>query len=162
MNTKAYTQAVAYGLLLAAGLASASVATAGESPRIAPDQQVRLLIAEVAAQTGVPVAIADAVVSIESRYNPRARSRSHFGLMQISLPTARSLGYAGPADGLLDARTNLTFGLRYLAKAYELAGGDTCGTVLRYQAGHRATAMTTAAQTYCTRVQTITLASALY
>ena len=162
MNTKAYTRAATIGLLLAAGLASASVATAGESRRIAPDEQVRLLIAEVAAESGVPVEIADAVVRIESRYDPRARSRSHFGLMQISPPTARSLGYAGTPDGLLDARTNLTFGLRYLAKAYELAGGDTCGTVLRYQAGHRATAMTKAAQAYCTQVRTITLASALY
>lgn len=162
MKTKAYTSAAPIGLLLAAGLASASVATAGESSRIASSDEIRHLIAELADESGVPVAIADAIVRIESRYDPRARSRSHFGLMQISLPTARSLGYAGSADGLLDARTNLTFGLRYLAKAYELAGGDTCGTVLRYQAGHRATAMTSAAQSYCMRVQSFTLASALY
>jgi soluble lytic murein transglycosylase-like protein len=158
LNTKAYTRAVSFGLLLA----STSVAFAGEPSRISSNADIRRLVAQVAEEAGIPVEIADAVVQIESRYDPRARSRSHFGLMQISLPTARSLGYAGTADGLLDARTNLTFGLRYLAKAYELAGGDTCGTILRYQAGHRATAMTKAAQTYCTKVQTVTLASALY
>jgi hypothetical protein len=43
--------------------------------------------------------------------------------------------------------------------AYKLAGGDTCGTILRYQAGHRAQAMTGAARAYCAKVQTI-LASA--
>jgi soluble lytic murein transglycosylase-like protein len=162
LNTKAYTQAATFGLLLAAGLASASVATAGESPRFASSTEIRQLIAQVADEAGIPADLADAVVRIESRYDPRARSRTHFGLMQISLPTARSLGYAGGPDGLLDARTNLTFGLRYLAKAYELAGGDTCGTVLRYQAGHRATSMTKAARAYCTKVQEVTLASALH
>jgi soluble lytic murein transglycosylase-like protein len=162
LNTKAYTRAAPLGLLLAAGLATAPIATAGEAPRIAATDDIRQLIAEVALEARVPTELADAVVRIESRYDPRARSRAHFGLTQISLPTARSLGYAGGAEGLLDARTNLTFGLRYLARAYELAGGDTCGAVLRYQAGHRATSMTKAARTYCAKVQTVTLASALY
>jgi soluble lytic murein transglycosylase-like protein len=77
------------------------------------------------------------------------------GLTQINARTAQSLGYQGPASGLLDAETNLRYGLKYLAQAYKLAGGDTCGTILRYQAGHRAQSMTSHARAYCARVKTI-------
>ena len=114
---------------------------------------LRSLVARHAARNGVPAALADAVVTVESRYNPRARNGANIGLMQISLPTARSLGYAGPAAGLTDADTNLTYGVRYLAQAYRLADGDTCRTILKFQGGHRAATMTTAARSYCTQVQ---------
>ncbi len=136
--------------------------SAGTAPHPGGTDMVRQLVAAAAAETGIPAELADAIVQIESRYNPKARSRGHFGLTQISLPAARSLGYSGGSAGLLEPRTNLHFGLRYLAEAYRLAGGDTCGTVLRYQAGHRATVMTGAARRYCARVQTLTLTAALY
>jgi soluble lytic murein transglycosylase-like protein len=75
--------------------------------------------------------------------------------MQINARTAQSLGYQGTASGLLDPETNLRYGVRYLAEAYRLADGDTCGTILRYQGGHRAQAMTAQAQGYCARVKTL-------
>ena len=99
--------------------------------------------------------MADAVVRLESRYNPGARNGTHMGLTQINVRTAQSLGYAGPAAGLLDAETNLRYGLKYLAKAYKLAGGDTCGTILRYQFGHRTQTMTSASRAYCAKVKVI-------
>lgn len=114
---------------------------------------VRALIARHAAGRGVPVDLADAVVRLESNYNPRARNGDNLGLTQISYATARAYGYEGPREGLLEPETNLTFGIRYLAEAYRLAGGDTCGTILRYQAGHRARSMTTAARRYCAKVR---------
>jgi soluble lytic murein transglycosylase-like protein len=49
--------------------------------------------------------------------------------------------------------------LKYLAKAYKLAGGDTCGTILRYQFGHRTQTMTGASRAYCAKVQVITAAA---
>ena len=58
---------------------------------------------------------------------PRARNGPNVGLTQINAGTAQSLGYTGEASGLLDAETNLRYGLKYLAQAYKLAGGDTCG-----------------------------------
>lgn len=116
-------------------------------------QGIRSLVARHAEINGIPVALADAVVRVESRYDPRARNGANIGLTQISLPTARSLGYAGAAAGLVDANTNLTYGVRYLAQAYRLADGDTCRTILKFQGGHRAVAMTTAARSYCTQVQ---------
>lgn len=113
---------------------------------------VHALIAHHAAANGVPVALATAVVRVESRFNPRARNGVNVGLTQISTATARALGYQGGAQGLMDADTNLRFGIRYLAQAYRLAGGDTCRTVLKYQAGHRASTMTGAARAYCAKV----------
>ena len=78
------------------------------------------------------------------------------GLTQINVRTAQSLGYQGGAAGLLDAETNLRYGLKYLAGAYRLAGGDTCGTILRYQFGHRTQTMTGASRVYCAKVKVIT------
>jgi soluble lytic murein transglycosylase-like protein len=113
------------------------------------------LISRYASESGVPYGLADAIVRIESRYNASARNGAHLGLTQINARTAEALGYAGPPSGLLDPETNLRYGLKYLAQAYRLAGGETCGTILRYQAGHRAQAMTSSARAYCAQVRTI-------
>lgn len=112
-------------------------------------------IAEHAARNGVPTALARAVIRLESNFRPSAANRGNFGLMQIRLGTARSLGYSGGAAGLLNAETNLTYGMRYLARAYHLAGGDTCGTIMRYQSGLGATRANGANRAYCTRARSI-------
>ncbi|MGO4525899.1 transglycosylase SLT domain-containing protein [Microvirga sp. 2MCAF35] len=117
------------------------------------------LIVRYASENGLPYGLADAVVRLESRYNAGARNGPHLGLTQINMRTAQSLGYEGPVAGLLDAETNLRYGLKYLAKAYKLAGGDTCGTILRYQFGHRTTTMTSASRAYCAKVKVLTAAA---
>ncbi len=117
------------------------------------ERVLRPLIARYAAAEGVPFDIANAVVRIESRYNPKAKNGPNLGLMQVSLPTARSLGYSGDAAGLMDGETNIRYGMKYLGQAYVKAGGDLCGTILRYQAGHRSVTMTPAARTYCNKVK---------
>lgn len=113
------------------------------------------LIERHARAYGIPVALADAVVRVESRYNPSARNGPYLGLSQIHLNTARAVGYGGGSQGLMDADTNLRYGMKYLAMAYRLAGGDTCRTILKYQAGHRAERMTSHAARYCSRVRTM-------
>jgi soluble lytic murein transglycosylase-like protein len=117
--------------------------------------ELKPLILRHASEQGIPFALADAIVRIESRYNTVARNGPNVGLTQINARTAQSLGYQGAFSGLLEAETNLRYGLKYLGQAYKLAGGDTCGTILRYQAGHRAQTMTNAARAYCARVKTI-------
>ena len=117
------------------------------------------LIARYASENGVPYELADAVVRLESRYNAGARNGPNMGLTQINVRTAQSLGYKGDAAGLFDAETNLRYGLKYLATAYRLAGGDTCGTILRYQFGHRTQTMTAASRAYCAKVKVITAAA---
>ncbi|MGL4495320.1 MAG: lytic transglycosylase domain-containing protein [Beijerinckiaceae bacterium] len=116
---------------------------------------VRALIARKAAEHGVPAALADAVARVESRYNPRASNAGNFGLMQIRHQTARGEGYTGSAQGLLHAETNAHFGIKHLARAYRMAGGDVCGTVMRYQSGLAATRMNGANRTYCGKVRAI-------
>ena len=59
------------------------------------------------------------IVRRESNYNPRAvGSGGAMGLMQIKVATARAMGYTGPASGLLDADTNLSLAVPYLAGAF--------------------------------------------
>ena len=117
---------------------------------------LRALVERHASEAGIPFELADAVIRVESRYSAGARNGPNVGLTQINTRTAQSLGYQGAPAGLLDPETNLRYGLKYLARAYELAKGDTCGTILRYQAGLRTQTMTRAARSYCARVKTIT------
>jgi soluble lytic murein transglycosylase-like protein len=99
---------------------------------------------------GVPVALARAVVRIESNFNPRITGRAgEVGLMQIKHQTARGMGFTGSRAELYDPETNLRFGMLYLAEAAKLAGGDTCGAVMRYQGGLATRHMTGAASKYC-------------
>jgi len=128
-------------------------------PDAARAAALKPLIARYASENGLPYELADAVVRLESRYNASARNGPNMGLTQINVRTAQSLGYKGGAAGLLDAETNLRYGLKYLATAYKLAGGDTCGTILRYQFGHRAQTMTGASRAYCAKVKVITAAA---
>jgi hypothetical protein len=136
------------------GPIKAAPVTQGPAPAPTGREGVRALIALHAKEHGVPVALADAVVRVESTYNPRASNGPNLGLTQISLPTARSMGYSGPASGLYDPDTNLRYGIKYLAHAYRLSKGNTCQTVLKYQAGHGAVTMTAAARAYCSKVVT--------
>src|SRR5215475_3187138 len=80
------------------------------------------LIAAHAAANGVPETLVRRVILRESRYQPSLVGRGGtIGLMQIKLATARGLGYTGNAEGLRDPDTNLAYGVKYLAGAYEAA-----------------------------------------
>ncbi|WP_275783522.1 lytic transglycosylase domain-containing protein [Pararhizobium gei] len=114
------------------------------------------LIKTYATEYGVPVDLANAVITVESNFNPKARgSAGEIGLMQIKPATARMMGYSGGRNGLFDAETNIKFGMKYLAIAHELSGGFTCGTILRYNAGHGAKKMNPVSRRYCGKVQSI-------
>ena len=94
------------------------------------------MIARHAAANGLPVELVRRVVIRESGYNPRARNGGNLGLMQIKHATARGVGYAGPASGLMDPETNLTYAVRYLAGAYRAAGGNANRAVRLYASGY--------------------------
>ncbi|UDF28878.1 UNVERIFIED_ORG: lytic transglycosylase domain-containing protein [Roseateles sp. XES5] len=112
------------------------------------------MIQSYAKAYGVPVDLAHAVVRVESNFNPRARgSAGEIGLMQIKPATARMMGYRGSSKGLYDPETNIKFGMKYLAMAHELGGGTTCGTILKYNAGHGAKRMNPVSKRYCGKVQ---------
>ena len=98
------------------------------------------MIARHAAANGVPESLVRRVITRESRYNPKAVHAGNYGLMQIRLGTAHAMGYRGDAAGLLDADTNMTYAVKYLAGAYRAAGGNHDRAVHYYAAGYYAKA----------------------
>src|SRR6478752_2334702 len=94
------------------------------------------LIRQHAAANNLPEDLVRRVIKRESGGNPRVVSAGNYGLMQIKLPTARSMGYTGNAAGLLDANTNMTYAVKYLAGAYRLANGNHSRAVNYYAAGY--------------------------
>jgi hypothetical protein len=123
--------------------------------RVLQDRTAHLpAIVEEAAAQGVPPALVDAVVRIESRYDPAAvGSVGEIGLMQVRPKTAALLGFQGPPADLAEPRTNLRFGVGYLAKAWRLAGGDLCRALMKYRAGHRSETMSALSVEYCRRAR---------
>lgn len=114
------------------------------------------LIAKYAAQHGVPYRLARAVVQVESSFRASVTGGAgEIGLMQIKLATARGMGYKGSRKQLYNPATNLYWGMKYLGKAHRLAGGSTCGTILKYNAGHGAKSMNPISRRYCNRVSRI-------
>lgn len=127
--------------------AAASVAAAGGG-------QYSAIVARYAASYGVPVSLANAVIKIESNYRPHmVGGAGEIGLMQIKPATARMMGYNGSTQGLFDPETNIKYGMKYLAMAKDLGGGTTCGTILKYNAGHGATRMNPISAAYCSKVK---------
>lgn len=97
---------------------------------------INALIEEQAKANGVPSSFVHQVVKRESNYNPNARGGSALGLMQIKHATARGMGYRGDASGLYDPRTNLRYGIAYLAGAYKTAKGNLAQAYTYYNRGY--------------------------
>jgi soluble lytic murein transglycosylase-like protein len=93
-------------------------------------------IAHFARIYDIPESLIHRSVRRESNYNPAARHGPYWGLMQIRHDTAKGMGYRGPANGLLDAETNLTYAVPYLANAYKLSGGDESRAIKLYAGGY--------------------------
>lgn len=89
-----------------------------------------------AARHQIPSSLLHRVVQRESGYNPAARNGPYYGLMQILPQTARTMGYRGSPQGLLDADTNLQYGGRYLRGAYLVADGNQDKAVQWYARGY--------------------------
>ncbi len=122
---------------------------------------IHKLVGKHARAAGVPVALALAVVQVESNFNPRARGRAgEVGLMQIKPATARAIGYKGSIKALYDPHTNLAWGMKYLAEARRRGGGTVCGTIWKYNAGHYAKRMNRTSSRYCGKVKAILRKSA--
>jgi soluble lytic murein transglycosylase-like protein len=120
-------------------LAVSASAASAKHQRVAPldaNGNLDSLIAQHAAANNVPEDLVRRIIKRESGGNPRVVSKGNFGLMQIKLATARSMGYRGTAAGLLDADTNMTYAVKYLAGAYHVAGGNTNRAVHYYAAGY--------------------------
>ena len=112
--------------------------TSAGSPQMSASQREALnaRIAYYAKTYQVPESLVHAVVQRESKYNPSLRHGPFWGLMQIRHDTARSMGYAGAANGLLDPDINMTYAVAYLANVYKVAGGDEKRAIKLYAGGY--------------------------
>jgi len=110
------------------------VAHRGLHPNETP--ALRALIESYAGQYGVPADLVQRVVIRESRHQPGARNGPYYGLMQIHPQTARTMGYQGRPDGLLDAETNLKYAVKYLRGAWLVSDGDRDEAVGWYARGY--------------------------
>ncbi len=102
----------------------------GETP------EMRALIVKWAGIHQIPESLLHRVIQRESGYNPRARNGPYYGLMQILPQTAKTMGYSGPASGLLDANTNLHYAGRYLRGAWLVSRRNEPRAVMWYAKGY--------------------------
>lgn len=112
------------------------------------------LIELEATRHGLPSAIADAVMRVESGYRPGMIGRDgERGLMQVMPPTAAMLGFKGTPEQLAEPETNIRLGVRYLAGAWRRADGDLCRALMKYRAGHNQERMSALSVEYCRRAR---------
>jgi soluble lytic murein transglycosylase-like protein len=119
-----------------------------------PREAYRRISRLEAERLGVPFALVDAVMRVESAYNPLASGAAgEVGLMQIMPPTARMLGHQGNNQDLAIPETNIRLGATYLAGAWKLSKQDICTAVMKYRAGHNETRFSVLSVRYCVRVR---------
>ena len=136
-------RSILVGLILAA--LSACAAPSPEVTRATPDltplypnetRELRERINYWADHYQVPRSLVQRVVIRESTHRPEARNGPYYGLMQILPATARGMGFRGAPSDLLDAETNLKYGVKYLRGAYMVAGGNKDAAVKWYARGY--------------------------
>jgi soluble lytic murein transglycosylase-like protein len=87
--------------------------------------QVISLIKAMAPSQGVPAWFALRIAHVESNYNAHMRgSAGEYGVFQMKCATAKDIGFRGNCSQLLDARTNIHWGLRHLALAIGKSDGN--------------------------------------
>lgn len=103
---------------------------AGASP------QMRALISKWAQIHQIPESLLHRQIRHESGYNPGARNGPYYGLLQIQVQTARTMGYKGTPEGLLDAETNLHYAGNYLRGAWLVSGKNEDRAMMWYAKGY--------------------------
>ncbi|KGM89928.1 Soluble lytic murein transglycosylase [Roseovarius mucosus DSM 17069] len=107
-------------------------------PPLYPNEtpELRHLINKYADHYQVPRSLVHRLAIRESTHRPGARNGPYYGLLQILPQTARGMGHRGPASELLDAETNLKYGVKYLRGAYIVANGDPDAAIMWYARGY--------------------------
>jgi hypothetical protein len=101
-------------------------------PASAGRPEVRRMVEAEARRQGVPVALAHAVTHVESRFRCNAIGiqtrvgRGH-GPLQIMPGSARALGFVGDSRRLATCDEGLRYGMKHLAKCWELSGRSYAG-----------------------------------
>jgi Transglycosylase SLT domain len=83
------------------------------------------MIKSMAPRYGVPTWFALRIAKVESGFNPRARGAAgEYGVFQLKCATARGIGFRGNCGALLNASTNIQYGLKYLSMAVHSSHGN--------------------------------------
>lgn len=108
---------------------------------LATPEEYRELVSFAAQKHGVPAELIVATAIVEShwdsdavRYEPRL-GESSMGIMQILPSTARSYGYIGENDWLLDPLNSLDWGAHILMDLWQKHRGNVPDIVAAYNAG---------------------------
>ncbi len=128
-------------------LGAAPLAACGSDPAPAPapvdvplypneTPELRAKINRWADHYALPRPLVHKLAIRESTHNPAARNGPYYGLLQILPATARSMGFQGQPNDLLDADTNLEFSLKYLRGAWLLSDGDHDTAISWYARGY--------------------------
>ncbi len=87
---------------------------------------------------GIPKSFIYAIITVESRGNPSASESGYWGgqgAMQISLPTARSLGFNGSKSQLFEPDNNIHYATAYLSELKTHFRGNVRDMAAGYNAG---------------------------
>ncbi|NEY89160.1 lytic transglycosylase domain-containing protein [Tabrizicola oligotrophica] len=98
--------------------------------------EMRALVRKWAGIHQIPESLLHRQIQRESGYNPAARNGPYYGLLQILPQTARTMGYDGAPEGLLDAETNLRYAGKYLRGAWLVSGGSEDKAMMWYAKGY--------------------------
>jgi soluble lytic murein transglycosylase-like protein len=124
-------------LALPAFLVACGTPSSAPAPRYSGQTpEMDALVDKYARLYDMPASLIHRVIRRESGYNPAARNGPYYGLMQILPQTARTMGYNGPASGLLDAETNLKYAGKYLRGAWLVSRGSQDKAVYWYASGY--------------------------
>ncbi len=83
------------------------------------------LIRAMAPTYGVPTWFALRIAHVESNYKPHVRGAAgEYGVYQLKCSTAKGIGFTGKCKELLDARTNVKWGLKHLSLAIGKSRGN--------------------------------------
>ncbi len=94
-------------------------------------------VVEAASEAAIDPALLAAIISVESSFDPKARSSAGaVGLTQLTAAAAREVGLSvGPPDERLDPRKAIFGGARYFAKLLRLCEGDEECALSSYHSG---------------------------
>ncbi len=114
--------------------------TAASRPPIVPDENYLPLIVQACLRNGLDVELVKALIHVESRYQPAARSpKGALGLMQIMPATGARYGVRS-AERLIEPAVNVDIGTRYLRDLHRMFDGRVDLVLAAYNAGEAAVA----------------------
>lgn len=153
----------AAALALSAWVATApacadSLATApanlDKTPAPSFSERLHEILTKEALSAGIPAWLLEAVIHVESGFNPNARGTvGEIGLMQVRPGTAALLGFRGTPAELAQPDVNVHFGATYLSQAWRVSDGNLCRTLMKYRAGLGEEIFTQRSIQYCNRAR---------